>query len=116
MNKKKWTVHHITACIWFGRFDAISFQRNVKSTSPKFRKKQLNFERNFCETSDTRKTLKVKKIKKTHNENFVFGLNAYGKPSPDSDLYLCIVTDLGSKRKMPLLLITNISIILLICL
>ena len=33
----------------------VRLQRNVKSVSPKFRKKLLDFKRNFCETSDTRK-------------------------------------------------------------
>ncbi len=38
----------------FDDFCSIRFKRTVKSTSPKFRKKQLDFQMNFCETSDTR--------------------------------------------------------------
>ena len=34
---------------------------------------------------------------------FVFGSYAYGKPNSNSDLDLCIVTDLGMKRKIDLL-------------
>lgn len=34
---------------------------------------------------------------------FLFGSYAYGKPSSDSDLDLCIVTELRSKRKIELL-------------
>jgi len=33
----------------------------------------------------------------------VFGSYAYGKPNINSDLDLCIITDLGSKRKIDLL-------------
>jgi len=34
---------------------------------------------------------------------FVFGSFAYGKPEQDSDLDLCIITDLGNKRKIELM-------------
>ena len=33
----------------------------------------------------------------------VFGSHAYGEPNSNSDLDLCIVTDLGTKRKIDLL-------------
>ncbi len=34
---------------------------------------------------------------------FLFGSYAYGKPSSDSDLDLCVITDLGEKRKIDLI-------------
>jgi len=34
---------------------------------------------------------------------FVFGSYAYGKPQSESDLDLCIITELGNKRKIELL-------------
>ena len=34
---------------------------------------------------------------------FIFGSYANGKPKPDSDLDLCIVTELGTKRKIDLI-------------
>jgi len=40
----------------------------------------------------------AKKVKV--NRIFVFGSHAYGKPGMDSDLDLCIITDLKNKRKI----------------
>ena len=34
---------------------------------------------------------------------FIFGSYAYGEPNSDSDIDLCIITDLGAKRKIDLL-------------
>ena len=34
---------------------------------------------------------------------FLFGSYAYGKPQSESDLDLCIITDLGDKRKIELI-------------
>lgn len=59
MNKKKfyWAKHSLTACIWFGRFDAIKFKRNVKSTSPKFRKNIVRFSKEFLRNFKYTRTL-----------------------------------------------------------
>ncbi len=39
--------------------------------------------------------------KKFHTKKiFIFGSYAYGQPSSDSDLDICIITDLGNKRKI----------------
>lgn len=45
------------------------------------------------------------KISENYNTSriFIFGSYAYGKPNSESDLDLCIVTDLGDKRKIDLL-------------
>ena len=41
---------------------------------------------------------------KKHNiKIFLFGSYAYGRPESESDLDLCIITDLGSKRKIELI-------------
>ncbi len=43
-----------------------------------------------------RKKFNVKQI-------FVFGSQAYGKPDQDSDIDLCIITDLNNKRKIDII-------------
>ncbi|MDW7681754.1 MAG: nucleotidyltransferase domain-containing protein [bacterium] len=47
----------------------------------------------------------AKNISKKFNTKkiIVFGSYAYGKPDSNSDLDLCIITDLGTKRKIDLL-------------
>jgi hypothetical protein len=44
--KTKKGIHHITACIW------LRLSPYFRKSPPKFRKKQLDFKKNFCETSD----------------------------------------------------------------
>ena len=34
---------------------------------------------------------------------FVFGSHAYGKPDEDSDIDLCVITDLNNKRKIDII-------------
>jgi predicted nucleotidyltransferase len=34
---------------------------------------------------------------------FVFGSHAYGEPNKDSDIDLCVITDLNNKRKIDLI-------------
>jgi len=34
---------------------------------------------------------------------FIFGSHAYGKPDKDSDIDLCVITDLNNKRKIDII-------------